>query len=239
MKNVLLEVDDLYFSYGNVEVIHGVSFHVNKGEIVTVIGANGAGKSTILNTVSGLQRKKSGQLIYKGEDVSKISPQALVRKGVRLVPEGRQIFPAHSVEENLLLGAYTEKDSRKIHEQMEVMYEWFPRLKERRSQMGGTLSGGEQQMLAIARALMTKPDLLMLDEPSLGLAPIIVGEVFELLQKINKEGVAILLVEQMANAALKISDYTFVLETGNMVMDGPSTTVAQDPGIIKAYLGNI
>lgn len=239
MKNVLLEVDDLFFSYGNVEVIHGVSFHVNKGEIVTVIGANGAGKSTILNTVCGLQRKTSGKMIYKGEDISKISPQGLVRRGVRLVPEGRQIFPAHTVEENLLLGAYTERSSAMIRERMEKMYDRFPRLKERRTQMGGTLSGGEQQMLAIARALMTQPDILMLDEPSLGLAPIIVSEVFELLQEINRDGVAILLVEQMANAALKISDYTFVLETGNMVMDGKSKDVAADPRIIKAYLGNV
>lgn len=239
MKNVLLEVDNLFFSYGNVEVIHGVFFHVNKGEIVTIIGANGAGKSTILNTLCGLQRAKSGKIIYREENISKASPQSLVKKGIRLVPEGRQIFPQHTVEENLLLGAYTESDNQKIKERMEKMFLRFPRLKERRTQLGGTLSGGEQQMLAIARALMTQPEILILDEPSLGLAPVIVKEVFDLLKEINKDGTAILLVEQMANAALKISDYTFVLENGKIVMDGPSAEVANDERIIKAYLGNI
>lgn len=239
MKNVLLEVDNLFFSYGNVEVIHGVFFHVNKGEIVTIIGANGAGKSTILNTLCGLQRAKSGKIIYREENILKASPQSLVKKGIRLVPEGRQIFPQHTVEENLLLGAYTESDNQKIKERMEKMFLRFPRLKERRTQLGGTLSGGEQQMLAIARALMTQPEILVLDEPSLGLAPVIVKEVFDLLKEINKDGTAILLVEQMANAALKISDYTFVLENGKIVMDGPSAEVANDERIIKAYLGNI
>ena len=239
MKNVLLEVDNLFFSYGNVEVIHGAFFHVNKGEIVTIIGANGAGKSTILNTLCGLQRAKSGKIIYQEEDISQASPQSLVKKWIRLVPEGRQIFPQHTVEENLLLGAYTESDNQKIKERMEKMFLRFPRLKERRAQLGGTLSGGEQQMLAIARALMTQPKILILDEPSLGLAPVIVKDVFDLLKEINKDGTAILLVEQMANAALKISDYTFVLENGKTVMDGPSAEVANDERIIKAYLGNI
>lgn len=235
----LLEVKDMYFSYGKVEVIHGISFHVNKGEIVTLIGANGAGKSTTLNTVCGLQRVKSGTISFMGADITKESPQSLVKKGMRLVPEGRQIFPAHTVEENLLLGAYTEKNNDLIRENMEKMFQRFPRLKERRNQTGGTLSGGEQQMLAIARALMTSPEIIMLDEPSLGLAPIIVSEVFELLKDINNDGVSVLLVEQMANAALKISDRAYVLETGNMIMDGTSTEVAGDPRVIEAYLGNV
>ena len=235
----LLEVKDMYFSYGKVEVIHGISFHVNKGEIVTLIGANDAGKSTTLNTVCGLQRVKSGTISFMGADITKESPQSLVKKGMRLVPEGRQIFPAHTVEENLLLGAYTEKNNDLIRENMEKMFQRFPRLKERRNQTGGTLSGGEQQMLAIARALMTSPEIIMLDEPSLGLAPIIVSEVFELLKDINNDGVSVLLVEQMANAALKISDRAYVLETGNMIMDGTSTEVAGDPRVIEAYLGNV
>ena len=235
----LLEVKDMYFSYGKVEVIHGISFHVNKGEIVTLIGANGAGKSTTLNTVCGLQRVKSGAISFMGADITKESPQSLVKKGMRLVPEGRQIFPAHTVEENLLLGAYTEKNNDLIRENMEKMFQRFPRLKERRNQTGGTLSGGEQQMLAIARALMTSPEIIMLDEPSLGLAPIIVSEVFELLKDINNDGVSVLLVEQMANAALKISDRAYVLETGNMIMDGTSEEVAGDPRVIEAYLGNV
>lgn len=235
----LLEVKDMYFSYGKVEVIHGISFHVNKGEIVTLIGANGAGKSTTLNTVCGLQRVKSGTISFMGADITKESPQSLVKKGMRLVPEGRQIFPAHTVEENLLLGAYTEKNNDLIRENMEKMFQRFPRLRERRNQTGGTLSGGEQQMLAIARALMTSPEIIMLDEPSLGLAPIIVSEVFELLKDINNDGVSVLLVEQMANAALKISDRAYVLETGNMIMDGTSAEVAGDPRVIEAYLGNV
>lgn len=239
MPKKTLEVNNMYFSYGNVEVVHDVSFSIREKEIVTIIGANGAGKSTILNSICGLQRIKSGQFLYEGLDITKNSPESLVKKGIRLVPEGRQIFPAHTVEENLLLGAYTEKNVDTIRDNMERMFQKFPRLKERRNQNGGTLSGGEQQMLAIARALMTQPKVLMLDEPSLGLAPIIVSEVFELLQEINNEGVAILLVEQMANAALKISDYTFVLETGRIVLDGKSKEVASNPGIIKAYLGNI
>jgi branched-chain amino acid transport system ATP-binding protein len=233
----MLQVKDMYFSYGKTEVIHGISFDVNKGEIVTIIGANGAGKSTTLNTIVGLQRPGRGSITYKGKDITKTKPQHLVKLGIRLVPEGRQIFPAHTVEENLLLGAYAEKDKNKIAERMEAMYERFPRLKERCRQTGGTLSGGEQQMLAIARALMTQPELLLLDEPSLGLAPIIVADVFELLREIKKSGVTILLVEQMANSALKISDRAFVLETGRIVLSGDSEAIRNDPKVIQAYLG--
>lgn len=234
----MLQVTDMHFSYGKTEVIHGISFDVNAGEIVTIIGANGAGKSTTLNTIVGLQRASRGSIMYKGTDITKTKPQQLVKMGIRLVPEGRQIFPIHTVEENIMLGAHTETDKAKIAERMEEMYTRFPRLKERRKQMGGTLSGGEQQMLAIARALMTQPDLLLLDEPSLGLAPIVVADVFELLTEIKKSGVTILLVEQMANAALKISDRAFVLETGKITLSGDGESIRNDPRVIEAYLGN-
>ncbi len=237
MAENILEVRNMRFSYGSTEVIHDISFEVGKGEIVTVIGANGAGKSTTLNTIAGLQRVSSGALRYKGEDITKARPQNLVKNGMRFVPEGRQIFPAHTVEENLLLGAYSERDNEKTAMRMEAVFNRFPRLKERLHQTGGTLSGGEQEMLAIGRALMTHVDLLILDEPSLGLAPIIVSEVFELLTEINRDGVTILLVEQMANAALKISDRAFVLENGRIVLSGNSDAVRSDPRVIKAYLG--
>lgn len=237
MAEKILEVKDMRFAYGSTEVIHGISFDVEQGEIVTIIGANGAGKSTTLNTVVGLQRVSAGSILYKGQDITKAKPQALVRNGIRLVPEGRQIFPAHTVEENLLLGAFTEKSKHKTKERMEKVFHHFPRLKERLHQTGGTLSGGEQEMLAIGRALMTDADLLILDEPSLGLAPIIVAEVFDLLKEINKEGVTILLVEQMANAALKISDRAFVLETGNIVLSGNSEEIRTDSRVVEAYLG--
>ena len=235
----LLEVKDMRFAYGKTEVIHGISFDIEEGEVVTLIGANGAGKSTTLNTLSGLQRISSGSITYQGKDISRDSPQSLVRKGIRLVPEGRQIFPAHTVEENLLLGAYTEKNKDAIQQRMEAMFEKFPRLRERRKQFGGTLSGGEQQMLAIARALMTEPKLLMLDEPSLGLAPIIVDEVLQFLATLKETGITVLLVEQMANQALAISDRAFVLETGNIVISGPSEEIANNPRVIEAYLGNV
>ena len=235
----LLEVKDMRFAYGKTEVIHGISFDIEEGEIVTLIGANGAGKSTTLNVLSGLQRISSGSILYQGKDISRESPQSLVRKGIRLVPEGRQIFPAHTVEENLLLGAYTERSKTAISERMEAMFEKFPRLRERRKQFGGTLSGGEQQMLAIARALMTEPKLLMLDEPSLGLAPIIVDEVLSFLATLKQTGITVLLVEQMANQALAISDRAFVLETGNIVISGPSQEIANDPRVSEAYLGNV
>jgi branched-chain amino acid transport system ATP-binding protein len=228
----------MYFSYGKTEVIHGISFDVKPGEIVTIIGANGAGKSTTLNTIVGIQRASRGSIIYKGTDISKTKPQHLVKMGMRLVPEGRQIFPIHTVEENLLLGAYSEPDKNKVAERMEAMYNRFPRLKERYKQWAGTLSGGEQQMLAIGRALMTQPELLLLDEPSLGLAPIIVADVLELLKEISETGVTILLVEQMANSALKISDRAYVLETGRIILSGDSETVRNDPKVIKAYLGS-
>jgi branched-chain amino acid transport system ATP-binding protein len=239
MSQTILDVKNMAFAYGKTEVIHGISFHIDHGEIVTLLGANGAGKSTILNTVVGLQRVKSGEITYKDKGIADAAPQVLVKNGMHLVPEGRQIFPAHTVEENLLLGAYTEKNEDLLRQSMAEMFKRFPRLQERRRQMAGTLSGGEQQMLAIARALMTKTEMLLLDEPSLGLAPIIIEEVFELLTGISKTGVTILLVEQMANAALKISDRAYVLETGNMVLDGTSEAVRADQRVIAAYLGSV
>ena len=235
--NKLLEVKDFHFAYGKTEVIHGISFDINEGEIVTLIGANGAGKSTTLNTLSGLQRASSGYIVFQGQDITRASAQNLVKMGICLVPEGRQIFPAHTVEDNLLLGAYTERNKTRIRERMDIMFEKFPRLKERRKQFGGTLSGGEQQMLAIARAMMTEPKLLMLDEPSLGLAPIIVSDVFRYLTELKELGVTILLVEQMANQALAISDRAFVLETGDIIVSGKSDDIAKDPRVLEAYLG--
>ena len=238
MSKKILDVKDMRFSYGKTEVIHGISFNVNEGEIVTLIGANGAGKSTILNSVSGVLKIQSGSISFDGKNTAKMGAHQLVMDGLSLVPEGRQIFPHHTVQENLLLGAHLEKDKGKIKERMENMYARFPRLKERYNQLGGTLSGGEQQMLAIARALMSQPKMLLLDEPSLGLAPIIISEVMELLTEIRKNGVTILLVEQMANAALKISDRAFVLETGNIILEGKSQAIREDERVIKAYLGN-
>lgn len=235
----MLQIEDLSISYGKTEVVHNISFNIKEKEIVTIIGSNGAGKSTILNTITGIHRTKDGVIRYKNEDIVKISPEALVKKGMRIVPEGRQIFPQHTVEENLILGAYIEKHNSKIKERMEKMYGMFPRLKERSKQPGGTLSGGEQQMLAIARALMTDPDLLILDEPSLGLAPIIVADVFSMLKAISESGVTILLVEQMANDALGIADRAYVLEIGKIVISGTSEEVSNNEDVVKAYLGNI
>ena len=235
----MLKVENLSIAYGKTEVVHRVSFNVKQGSVVTIVGANGAGKSTILNTIVGLHRSKEGSILYKSEDITKTSPDKLVRKGIRLVPEGRQIFAEHTVEDNMLLGAYAEKDAKKIRDRMDEMFCRFPRLRERRKQPGGTLSGGEQQMLAIARALMTAPDLLILDEPSLGLAPIIMADVFKLLTEIKQTGVTILLVEQMVDNALRISDYAYVLETGNIVFSGTRDEVKNSYDIIKAYLGNV
>lgn len=235
----MLQVKDLTVSYGKTEVVHNISLHVEKGEIVTVLGANGAGKSTILNTIVALHKVKSGSISFQGKDITNNRPDQLVRKGIRIVPEGRQIFPQHTVMENILLGAHIVKDSKKTNVMIESIFERFPRLKERKEQLGGTLSGGEQQMLAIARALMTEPSFLILDEPSLGLAPIIVNEVFELLKQINASGVTVLLVEQMANSALKISDRAYVIETGHIVLEGTGEEIRTNPDVAKAYLGSV
>jgi branched-chain amino acid transport system ATP-binding protein len=216
----MLQVKNLTVSYGKTEVVHNISFQVNQGEIVTILGANGAGKSTILNTIVALHKAKEGSISFQGKEISNDRPDQLVRKGIRIVPEGRQIFPQHTVMENILLGAHIVKDSKKTQAQIQSIFERFPRLEERKMQLGGTLSGGEQQMLAIARSLMTEPSFLILDEPSLGLAPIIVNEVFDLLKQINSSGVTVLLVEQMANNALKLSDRAYVIETGHIVLEG-------------------
>lgn len=233
----MLKIENLTIAYGKTEVVHHVSLKINQGEVVTIIGANGAGKSTILNTVVGLHRAASGSITYKGADITRTSADQLVRAGIRLVPEGRQIFPKHTVAENLLMGAYINTNQQRVKSLMEEMYRRFPRLEERKKQPGGTLSGGEQQMLAIARALMTEPELLILDEPSLGLAPIIVGEVFALLKEISATGVTVLLVEQMANSALKISNRAYVLETGNIFLEGAASEVMKNDAVVKAYLG--
>ena len=235
----MLKLNDVTIAYGKTEVVHHVSMEVKQGEIVTILGANGAGKSTILNTILGLHRPVSGSIRFSDKEIQSTSTDKLVRMGIQLVPEGRQIFAQHTVEENLLLGAFTVPDKHLIEQRTEEMFVKFPRLKERRKQLGGTLSGGEQQMLAISRALMTAPKLLILDEPSLGLAPIIVSQVFQLLKQVSETGVTVLLVEQMANSALKVSDRAYVLETGNIVFSGTAEQVLQDDAVTKAYLGSI
>ncbi|AMQ06487.1 MULTISPECIES: ABC transporter ATP-binding protein [Sporosarcina] len=235
----MLQVKNLTVGYGKTEVVHNISFQVSQGEIVTILGANGAGKSTILNTIVALHKGKGGSICFQGKEISNDRPDQLVRKGIRIVPEGRQIFPQHTVMENILLGAHIVKDSKKTHVLIQSIFERFPRLEERKMQLGGTLSGGEQQMLAIARSLMTEPSFLILDEPSLGLAPIIVNEVFDLLKQINSSGVTVLLVEQMANSALKISDRAYVIETGRIVLEGTGEEILNNPDVAKAYLGNV
>lgn len=233
----MLKLEKVSISYGKTEVVHEVSLEVEKGGIVTILGANGAGKSTILNTIVGLHRCTKGRITYKGVEINAARAEGLVREGIRLVPEGRQIFPKHTVEENLLLGAHTVADKRQISRKIEEMYSLYPRLGERRRQQGGTLSGGEQQMLAIARALMTDPELLILDEPSLGLAPIVVADVFKLLQKVRDSGITVLLVEQMANSALKASDHAYVLETGHITLQGTGAEMLVNEAVVRAYLG--
>ncbi len=236
-KDVVLEIKDLHVAYGAIHAIKGISLSVEKGKIVTLIGANGAGKTTTLNTIVGLVKAKSGSISLYSENITNIHSDKVVQKGVALSPEGRRIFPNLTVYENLLMGAYTRTDKEGIQKDMKWVYELFPRLEERKNQKGGTLSGGEQQMLAIGRALMMRPKILMLDEPSLGLAPLLVKEVFQIIQKINGEGTTILLVEQNAKAALDIADYAYVLETGNITMEGPAKDIANNPDVRAAYLG--
>jgi branched-chain amino acid transport system ATP-binding protein len=233
----MLKLENVSISYGKTEVVHDVSLEVRQGGIVTILGANGAGKSTILNTVVGLHRSTKGSISYKGAQINTAKADKLVRDGIRLVPEGRQIFPKHTVEENLLLGAHTVLEKKRVDLKKDEMYALYPRLGERRKQLGGTLSGGEQQMLAIARALMTDPELLILDEPSLGLAPIVVADVFKLLLKVRDSGITVLLVEQMANSALKVSDYAYVLETGKVILQGTGAEMLVNEAVVKAYLG--
>ena len=232
----ILKVEEINVYYGSIHAIKGVSFEVAKGEIVTLIGANGAGKSTTLNTVAGLLRSKTGSVTFQGEDLGKVPPHKMVAKGLAMVPEGRRVFLQMTTQENLEMGAYTQK-GKPSETDLEMVYEQFPRLKERRRQVAGTLSGGEQQMLAMGRALMSHPQLLMLDEPSMGLAPILVEQIFEIIQKLHENGTTILLVEQNAQAALSVADRGYVLETGKVVTSGSGAELLASPAIKKAYLG--
>ncbi len=233
----MLKVEDINVYYGSIHAIKGVSFEVNDGEIVSLIGANGAGKSTILKTVSGLLRSKTGSITFKDESVSNCAPNCIVKKGIAHVPEGRRIFLKLTVEENLEMGAYTRKMSE-TPEGIADVYNRFPRLKERRKQIAGTLSGGEQQMLAIGRALMSKPPLMMLDEPSMGLAPLLVEQVFDIIKELNSGGTTILLVEQNAAMALSIAHRGYVLETGRIVLSAPAHELLENDAVRRAYLGN-
>ena len=233
----MLSLENVYVNYGAIKALTGVSLHVEKGEVVTLIGANGAGKSTTLRTITGLLEPAEGRVVYEGEDISGKPTHKLVARGISMSPEGRGVFANLTVRENLQMGAYLQKNKSQIASDMERAFQLFPRLKEREWQNAGTLSGGEQQMLAIGRALMSRPRLLLLDEPSLGLAPIIVHTIFEAIEDIRSKGTTILLVEQNAHAALKHSDRAYVLETGQIVMEGPSKDLAADPRIKEAYLG--
>ena len=217
--------------------LKNISFEVNKGEVIALIGANGAGKTTILHTITGLLSPKKGSVIYEGTDITKIPAHKIVSLGMAHVPEGRRVFADLSVYENLKMGAYTRKDKNEVEETLEKVYERFPRLKERKNQMAGTLSGGEQQMLAMGRALMSKPKIILMDEPSMGLSPILVNEIFDIIQEVSKSGTTVLLVEQNAKKALSIADRAYVLETGKIVLDGKAEDLLNDDSIKKAYLG--
>jgi len=234
---MMLDINDLNVYYGAIHALKGISFHVEKGEIVTLIGANGAGKSTTLNTISGILRARTGRIVFEGKDITQTAAQEIVRRGIVQAPEGRKIFAPLSVMENLEMGAYLHDDKETNEKNLEEVFKRFPRLKERRNQLGGTLSGGEQQMLAIARALMSRPSLLLLDEPSMGLSPILVEQIFDIIRSINTLGTSILLVEQNAQMALSIAHRGYVLETGRVVLEGTSESLLNDPQVIGAYLG--
>jgi branched-chain amino acid transport system ATP-binding protein len=231
----MLKIDGLKVSYGGIEAVKGITFEVPERKIVTLIGANGAGKSTTLRTIAGLVKPAKGRIHLQGEDITGLSPDRIVAKGVTLVPEGRHVFPDLTVLENLKIGAYLRKDD--LSHDLNWVYELFPRLKERSWQAAGTLSGGEQQMLAVGRALMSRPKIIMMDEPSLGLAPIVVKGIFDIIKEINRMGVTVLLIEQNANMALRIADIGYVLETGTITMTGPGKQLLADPAIKAAYLG--
>jgi len=236
-ENIMLQMDSVHVHYGAIHALKGVSLKVGKGQIVTLIGANGAGKTSTLSAITNLVPKTSGKILFKGRDISHVATHRIVMNGIAMVPEGRRIFPNLSVMENLLMGAYSRRDLEAMKADLEWVFDLFPRLEERSKQLGGTLSGGEQQMLAVARGLMTRPELLMLDEPSLGLAPLLVKEVFEVIRRIRDEGVTILLVEQNAMAALKVADYAYVLETGRIVLEGTGSHLLKNDNVRKAYLG--
>ncbi len=233
----MLEVKDLEVYYGVIQAIKGVSFHVEQGEVIALIGANGAGKTTILHTVTGLLSPKKGHIMFEGKDITKVPAHKIVSMGMAHVPEGRRVFAELSVYENLKMGAYTRKDRSEIEESLNNVYKRFPRLEERKNQMAGTLSGGEQQMLAMGRALMSKPKIILMDEPSMGLSPILVNEIFDIIQAVSKSGTTVLLVEQNAKKALSIADRAYVLETGNIVLEGKAKDLLEDDSIKKAYLG--
>jgi branched-chain amino acid transport system ATP-binding protein len=234
MANIL-EIRDLVVSYGGIEAVKGISMDVEQGKIITLLGSNGAGKSTTLKTIAGLVKAKSGSVRFRGEELLGRSTDAIVAKGVTLVPEGRRVFANLTVEENLRIGAYLRKDN--IRDDMNEVYELFPRLKEREWQIAGTLSGGEQQMLAVGRALMSKPKLIMMDEPSLGLAPLVVKDIFSIIRTINERGITVLLNEQNANMALKIADRGYVMQTGSILLSGTGKELAENEDVKAAYLG--
>lgn len=233
----MLEVTDLKVSYGMIKAIRGISFEVEQGEVIALIGANGAGKTTILHTVTGLLKSKAGKIVFEDKDITKLQGHSIVSLGMAHVPEGRRIFADLSVYENLKLGAFTRKDKVEIEETLQKVYKRFPRLEERKAQLGGTLSGGEQQMLAMGRALMSKPKIILMDEPSMGLSPLFVTEVFDIIKEISESGTTVLLVEQNAKKALSIADRAYVLETGKIVLEGSAATLMEDDSVKKAYLG--
>ena len=237
MADTLLKVDNINVYYGNIHAVKDISFEVDQGEIVTLIGANGAGKSTTLKTISGLLKPKTGDILYKGSSIKGMRAHKIVEAGLAHVPEGRRVFAELSVYDNLMMGAYTRKDKKEIAETLEMVYKRFPRLEERKKQMAGTLSGGEQQMLAMGRALMSNASMLMLDEPSMGLSPLLVQEIFDIIQNVHKEGMTILLVEQNAQMALSVADRAYVLETGRVVMEGTGAELLTNERVRSAYLG--
>ena len=233
----MLEVKDLEVYYGVIQAIKGISFHVDKGEVIALIGANGAGKTTTLHTVTGLISPKNGHVLFEGKDITKVPAHKIVSMGMAHVPEGRRVFAELSVYENLKMGAYTRKDKNEIEESLKNVYKRFPRLEERKNQMAGTLSGGEQQMLAMGRALMSRPKIILMDEPSMGLSPIMVNEIFDIIRSVSESGTTVLLVEQNAKKALSIADRAYVLETGKIVLEGKAKDLLEDDSIKKAYLG--
>ena len=233
----MLEVRDLQVYYGMIHAIKGISFDVNQGEVIALIGANGAGKTTTLHTITGLLAPKSGSVLFEGKDITKVPAHKIVSMGMAHVPEGRRVFAELSVYENLKMGAYTRKDKKEIEESLANVYKRFPRLEERKNQMAGTLSGGEQQMLAMGRALMSKPKIILMDEPSMGLSPIFVNEIFDIIRAVSESGTTVLLVEQNAKKALSISDRAYVLETGTITMSGKAKDLLEDEAVKKSYLG--
>ena len=233
----MLEVKDLEVYYGMIQAIKGISFEVNQGEVIALIGANGAGKTTTLHTITGLLSPKKGSVLFEGQDITKVPAHKIVSMGMAHVPEGRRVFSQLSVYENLKLGAYTRKDKSNIDKELQSIYERFPRLAERKNQLAGTLSGGEQQMLAMGRALMSKPSIVLMDEPSMGLSPILVNEIFDIIESISKSGTTVLLVEQNAKKALSIADRAYVLETGKILLSGDAKELMNDDAVKKAYLG--